>query len=820
MIRSTFVAAAQALIVAALLGCGCRLEAAQTAWQIQAARIRLLAENDPPLARMQALDLQADLPANAPPADQAQVLNLLARSETYLARTAEATEHARQALALATRHGDRIGQIEAQLNMALNSINAADIDGMVAATTQALALLDGIDRPRLVGEAMLRGAMLYRRQGKIEESLVMCLQAMEVARRSNDPLALTYAHQGLSISYGQSGHQQQALQHFQQMREYAQRVPSRLLEAHALVGLGDTAIHLGDTDSARARYKEAITLFQAAGSPGSLSFGLFGLAELHRQQHEHEQALALLGKVVDIYERHPNKIGLWYTLNARSANHLALGNSAAALADAERARALAQAIGFAPYLAESARRVATIAAGRGDHRQAYALSVEAEELSAQAARAKVNAQVIELGQRFESEGKRRQIDELTHRNEQQSTELRRRDLERRWLGSVLLGSLLALAGAAYFLRRVRRSQNALERQTEILQSVLDSMADGVLVADQRGHLVLVNPAAERIGALACMVAGGEASAPQVYLEDQHTPYPSAALPLARAIRGESCDSVQLFIREPDQDQGRWLSASSRPLINKSGHIRGGVAVLSDITVHKRAEQEIRSIEQLRRELEFRREAAREEERKHIARELHDELGQHLSALRMELSVLRMRWGVTDLEVRDKARSLQASVDQVIAVVRNLVTSLRPAVLDMGIAAALEWLAAEFSASSRVRCTLTVDEAAVSLDSHQTNLVFRLVQESLTNIARHADAREVHVTLQKRNDSHVLLVQDDGQGFNPRERAPQSFGLMGMRERAEMLGGRLDIRSHRGTGTSIAVKFPVTQPATAQSGSPG
>ena len=209
-----------------------------------------------------------------------------------------------------------------------------------------------------------------------------------------------------------------------------------------------------------------------------------------------------------------------------------------------------------------------------------------------------------------------------------------------------------------------------------------------------------------------------------------------------------------------------------------------------------------------REMRAKREEAREDERKHIARELHDELGQHLSAIRLELSFVRMRWGIENPELQKKVQSVQASIDGVIYLVRDLVARLRPVVLDMGIASALEWLTCEFRTSSGVKCDLQIDEEVEGLDPRQTSTVFRLVQESLTNVGRHACARSVQVSLRRQPGEYVLTVRDDGLGFDPTKIGMKSLGIQGMRERAQMLDGRLDLQARQGEGTTIVVTFPI------------
>ena len=211
----------------------------------------------------------------------------------------------------------------------------------------------------------------------------------------------------------------------------------------------------------------------------------------------------------------------------------------------------------------------------------------------------------------------------------------------------------------------------------------------------------------------------------------------------------------------------------------------------------------------RRELPRRREAAREEERRHIARELHDEMGQHLSALRMEVAMVRRRWGHLDPALSEKTATLQGMVDHVIQATRSLVSSLRPPVLDLGVVAALEWLVGAFRPPSGPACHLHIDRACGALDPQQTAMAFRIVQESLNNIRRHARATRVDVTLKRSKGKFVLVVSDNGVGFDACARPRRSLGLLGIQERAQMLGGALDLRSSPGSGTTICVAFPAS-----------
>ena len=600
-----------ALLFAALASSAVAQPSALDVWREQARQTRLLAENDAPRAHTEAERLQASLPPGATAVDQAQALNLLARSEVYLAMTSQAAAHSEQAFSIAKQHGDRIGQAEADLNVALNAVNEGRIDKLITVSTHVLDVLQGVNRPDLLGEALLRSAMTYRRLGQIDDSVKTTLRAMEVAQRTHDHLMLTYAYQGLSISYNQSGHGAQAHGYLLHMRDEARAAHSKLLEGYALSGLATIYAAAKDYRSADAASDAALALFRQVGAPYGLTFALFGKAQNRANQGRCDEALPILASANRLYEEHPNKIGLWYLLNLRSSCELTLGDRNGALADAQHAYSLAKDIGLSIYLSESDQRIAKIAAAMGDYRRAYQLSVEAAEMTAKAEQQRIGAQVLEMAQRYEVESKQHQIDELTQRNQRQSAELRQRELQQRWLWTVICASAILLAGGAYFLLQQRRShrmleavnnqlqqsQSELQQQTGILQSILDSMGDGVVVSDEQGRLILVNPEAERILGVGLTRAGFR-ELPEgyhLYLPDQTTPYPAQDLPLARAVRGESCEGVEVFARSPILADGRWLSVTGCPLIDKGGVAHGGVAVFSDITARKRTDAQIRAL---------------------------------------------------------------------------------------------------------------------------------------------------------------------------------------------------------------------------------
>jgi signal transduction histidine kinase/DNA-binding NarL/FixJ family response regulator len=442
------------LVLASVVHAGEALEA----WRHQALEVRRLAENDAPSAYERALTLQHALPAGATDADRAQAYNLLARINAYLGDTAGAENAAQRATEIARRAGDKAGEAEAAVVMAVITVNQARLDALVEVTTRALALVEGIDRPELVVEAMLRTAMMYRRFGQADDSVALALKAMDLAQRSQQPMALAFAHQGLAITFDQSDRHEQALTHYQQLRSYGVQAGSRRLEAYGLLGVAGYHRHRQDYAKAKDLAEQAVALMRASGDPFALNFALFHLAETYRALGQQAKMLPLLDEAVNTYERRPNPIGMWFVLGSRSGVHEALGQQAAMRVDAERAYTLAREIGLPLYLGESAQRMAAVAAKAGDHERAYSYSLEAAQTNAKAARERLNSRINDQLQRHRNERQARELAELTQRNTLQTQELARRTLQQRWQWTLLGAAGLMLLVSAAFMRRLRRKQ--------------------------------------------------------------------------------------------------------------------------------------------------------------------------------------------------------------------------------------------------------------------------------------------------------------------------------------------------------------------------
>jgi len=235
-------------------------------------------------------------------------------------------------------------------------------------------------------------------------------------------------------------------------------------------------------------------------------------------------------------------------------------------------------------------------------------------------------------------------------------------------------------------------------------------------------------------------------------------------------------------------------------------------MLRDITERTKAEQEIRRAHDELRELAQAMHEVRESERTRIARELHDELGQALTALKMDVDLLGETISRDRTDLLERTNAMRELLDSTVATTRRISSDLRPLVLDdLGLGAAAEWLAQTFTQRTHVPCDLEVDAACAQLGEPQASALFRILQESLTNVAKHAHAKRVEVRLERSGDDAVLTVVDDGVGMDPAARPnPRSFGLRGIGERVMLLGGGVKITSRPGAGTALVVRIPLVR----------
>ena len=354
-------------------------------------------------------------------------------------------------------------------------------------------------------------------------------------------------------------------------------------------------------------------------------------------------------------------------------------------------------------------------------------------------------------------------------------------------------------------RVVERTAELHKREREF-RTLAENAPDMVIRYDTQCRRIYVNPAFER--------ETGIAAAEALHMVPNKLAQWQSDMPvedykeILRQVMARG-SGTEVFVRNMAGPVGaRDYAFHLVPERNADGQVVGALAIGRNITALKESERRLSESQQQLRQLATRSEAVREEERKYLTREIHDELGQYLSALRLGVSVLEMQFGSANPALAERTRALTGLVDSTIQVVRNIVGRLRPGALDMGIVSALEWLVEQFRKNNEASCQLHVDESRIQLDETRAIELFRIVQESLTNVRRHARATRVDIALATDGQHYVLEVRDNGCGFDPRQPKRQSFGLVGIRERALKLDGSADIDSAPGRGTRLCVRFPV------------
>jgi PAS domain S-box-containing protein len=251
-----------------------------------------------------------------------------------------------------------------------------------------------------------------------------------------------------------------------------------------------------------------------------------------------------------------------------------------------------------------------------------------------------------------------------------------------------------------------------------------------------------------------------------------------------------------------------LSARALDLEGEPCH----VAIIRDITEQKNAQKTLRESQERLRALSAHLQTVREEERSNISREIHDDLGQLLTGLKMDLSWILRHSNRDPAELQEKAKAMGQVIDQTVHTVRRISTELRPRILDdFGLVAALEWQAEEFSKKTGIACRFGVKGRSLALKPDLSIAVFRIFQEALTNVARHSGATRVEASVQKKAGDLLLRVRDNGRGISEDEALrSKSLGLVGMRERALLFGGAVSIEGKKGKGTTVILRLPIVE----------
>jgi len=349
--------------------------------------------------------------------------------------------------------------------------------------------------------------------------------------------------------------------------------------------------------------------------------------------------------------------------------------------------------------------------------------------------------------------------------------------------------------------RYKQIEKAIERVAKEWRGTFDSAQDAILMLDRRANVIRVNLATLQL--LDCEFGDligkplAEVTRTRLRLDDPFE--------VRQVWSGRSQARTDLAL----PDRSIWLRSTVDPIIGEDGRIEGAVVFIANITNEKHSEMRLLNTLEEVRELSSHLQTVREEERRSIAREVHDELGHALTALKMDIAWLVKHVPDDDGEISSRGGELTGLVDQTISSMRRIVSRLRPPVLDdLGLDAALEWLASDFQRYSGVHTEITLSDIPKRLRGANASCIFRIVQEALTNVSRHAAANHVSIRGRMEGGSYRLVVHDDGQGFEfDRESHKSGFGLIGIAERARELHGAMQMDSEPGKGATLTITLP-------------
>jgi len=349
----------------------------------------------------------------------------------------------------------------------------------------------------------------------------------------------------------------------------------------------------------------------------------------------------------------------------------------------------------------------------------------------------------------------------------------------------------------------KKESNIADIRLEI-SDILDALPFYVLLIDQNHYILQANKAVQTKLGLNPEAIVGEYCPRVIHGQDE----PWDACPLEEAVaKGRALEREAL-----DQQSGRWIRSGVYPTGRYTPD--GGrifVHIVSDITDRKQAEEQLRTSREELRDLSLHLESVREEERTNLAREIHDELGSLLTGLRIDLSWLAKRTSREQELLFAKVKSMYELVDEAIQTVKRISTELRPGLLDdLGLSAAIEWQAQELERRTEIKFEFTSSPKDIVLDRDRSTAIFRICQEALTNVIRHADATKVKITLKEETNIIILRIGDNGKGIDKKQLSdPKAFGLIGMMERARFWGGGVKIKGTPGKGTVVAVSIPLS-----------
>ena len=375
------------------------------------------------------------------------------------------------------------------------------------------------------------------------------------------------------------------------------------------------------------------------------------------------------------------------------------------------------------------------------------------------------------------------------------------------------GTPIRMHGTLQDVTERKQAEDAVSEAERKYRDIFENAGEGIFQTTPDGGFIAANPALARMHGFESpeeLIRTREDISRQIYVDPTRREEFKRQLEEQGAVRGFE---HQIFRKDWSKI---WISVNARAVRDEQGAIQYYEGTAQDITDRKQAEERLQITSEQLRALSARLQSAREEEGTRIARAIHDELGSVLTSLKWDLEETdRILAGPMEpsqlAALRERLHALMKLTDSAISAIRRIASELRPSVLDdLGLLAAIEWQAQQFQARTGIVCHCDCSLEKVELSKEQSTAVFRILQEALTNVLRHAQATKIDIKINKENGCFALSVSDNGKGITESEKSEQqSLGILGMRERAHLIGGELDIKGVERKGTVVIVRVPIS-----------
>ncbi len=350
----------------------------------------------------------------------------------------------------------------------------------------------------------------------------------------------------------------------------------------------------------------------------------------------------------------------------------------------------------------------------------------------------------------------------------------------------------------------KKAEEKIQEQYQFLEHILDSLTHPFCVLNVQNYSIIKANYAAGIGSGDM----GEKCYALTHYREEPCDDPDHPCPLKEVKRTKKPVVMEHIHYDKDGD-ARTFEVHGFPLFDIDGNVIQMIEYNLDITERRKAEEDLKRSHDQLRGLAVHVEDLREAERVRIAREIHDDLGQALLALNTDISWVKKKLPADQVVLLEKMKAILASINDTIQSVRRISRDLRPAMLEsLGLLSSIEWYVNDLKKRTGLTCKLAFRPETLELDEKLSVTLFRIVQEALTNVVRHANTTQADVKLEEMAGQITLVIQDNGKGItNTQIKAPGSLGLIGMRERVYPWGGEVHIEGHRGKGTTITVFIP-------------